>query len=102
PGTGVANLFTNGANYRYNSLQIEFRRRFTKGLSLQTNYTFQKTVTHGMRTSQGLVEPFLDNARRELEYSRADFDQTHNIKLNSVYELPFRNGRTFFRGADAL
>jgi hypothetical protein len=100
PGTGVANLFTNGAKFRYNSLQIEFRRRFTKGLSLQTNYTFQKTLSNGIGTSQQLVEPFLDNARPELEYSRADFDQTHNIRLNSTYELPFGSGRTFFGGAN--
>lgn len=102
PGTGVANLFTNGAKYRYNSLQIEFRRRFTKGLYIQTNYTFQKTLSNGIGTSQTLVEPFLDNARPELEYSRADYDQTHNIKLNSVYELPFGNGRTFFGGANRV
>jgi hypothetical protein len=102
PNTGVANLFTNGANYRYNSLQVEFRRRFTKGLSLQTNYTFQKVLTNGIGTSQQLVEPFLDNARPELEYARADFDQTHIIKLNSVYELPFGNGRTFFSGSKGV
>jgi hypothetical protein len=102
PGTGVANLFTNGAKYRYNSLQMEFRRRFTKGLSIQTNYTFQKTLTNGVGTSQQLVEPFLDNARPELEYSRADYDQTHTIKLNSVYELPFGNGRTFFSGSKGV
>jgi Carboxypeptidase regulatory-like domain len=101
-GTGVANLFTNGAKFRYNSFQIEFRRRFTKGLSMQANYSFQKTLTNGIGTSQQLVEPFLDNARPELEYARADFDQTHNIKLNSVYELPFGNGRTFFGGVNGL
>lgn len=102
PGTGVANLFTNGAKYRYNSLQVEFRRRFTKGLYIQANYTFQKTLSNGIGTSQTLVEPFLDNARPELEYSRADYDQTHNIKLNSIYELPFGNGRAFFGGANRV
>jgi hypothetical protein len=101
-GTGVANLFTNGAKYRYNSLQMEFRRRFSKGLSLQTNYTFQKTLSNGIGTSQQLVEPFLDNGRPELEYARADYDQTHIIKLNSVYELPFGSGRTFFSGSKGV
>jgi hypothetical protein len=102
PNTGVANLFTNGAKYRYNSLQAEFRRRFTKGLSMQANYTFQKTLTNGIGTSQTLVEPFLDNARPGLEYARADYDQTHIIKLNSVYELPFGNGRTFLSGSKGV
>ncbi len=101
-GTGVANLFTNGAKYNYNSVQAEFRRRFTKGLYLQANYTFQKTLTNGIGTSQQLVEPFLDNARPELEYSRADYDQTHGLKFNAIYELPFGNGRKFFGGANRV
>ncbi|MEP7342217.1 MAG: TonB-dependent receptor [Acidobacteriota bacterium] len=102
PNTGVANLFTNGANYRYNSLQVEFRRRFTKGLYLQANYTFQKTLGTGIGTSQQLVEPYLDNARPELEYARADFDQAHIIKANSIYELPFGKGRKFFGGSNRV
>lgn len=102
PNTGVANLFTNGAKYYYNSLQAEFRRRFTKGLYLQANYTFQKTLTNGIGTSQTLVEPFLDNARPELEYSRADFDSAHNFKLNGIYELPFGHNRRFLSSADRV
>ncbi len=102
PNTGVANLFTNGAKYNYNSLQAEFRRRFTKGLYLQANYTFQKTLTNGIGTSQTLVEPFLDNARPELEYSRADYDSAHNFKLNGIYELPFGHGRRFLSGANRV
>jgi hypothetical protein len=35
----------------------------------------------------------LDAARPELEWSIGKFDQTHNIKINSVYELPFGEGR---------
>ena len=102
PGTGVANLFTNGALFRYNALQAEFRRRFTAGLYFQSNYTFQKNLTNGIGTSQQLVEPFLDNARPELEYSRADFDSTHNFKVNAIYELPFGNGRKFFAGVNRV
>lgn len=102
PGSGVVNLFTNGAKFRYNSLQAEFRRRFTKGLYFQTNYTFQKNLTNGIGTAQALVEPFLDNARPELEYSRADFDTTHLFKLNAIYELPFGNGRKFFGSSNRV
>ncbi|HYE72764.1 MAG TPA: hypothetical protein VEF04_05510, partial [Blastocatellia bacterium] len=100
PGTGVANLLTNGAKLRYNSLQVEFRRRFTKGLFIQSNYTFQKTLSNGIGTSQQLVEPFLDNLQPQLEYARADYDTTHIFKTAAVYELPFGQGRQFFGGAN--
>jgi Carboxypeptidase regulatory-like domain len=98
PSTGVANSFTNGAIFRYNSLQAEFRRRFTKGLYFQANYTFQKTLSDGVGTSQTLVEPFLDNRQIRLDYSRADYDQAHLFKANGVYELPFGRGRALFGG----
>jgi hypothetical protein len=94
--TGVANVLVNGANYNYHSLQAEFRRRFTKGFYAQANYTFSKVLTNGIGTSQTLVEPFLDNLNPGLDYARADYDQTHAISINALYELPFGNGRKFF------
>ncbi|MGE0102755.1 MAG: carboxypeptidase regulatory-like domain-containing protein [Blastocatellales bacterium] len=96
PNTGVADLLTNGAFYRYNALQVEYRRRPTKGLAIQANYTFSKNLTNGVGTSQALFEPLLDNARPELEVSRADFDQTHIINANAVWEIPIGQGRWLF------
>jgi hypothetical protein len=100
--TGQAMLLTNGSFFRYNSLQLEFRRRFSKGLYLQSNYTFQKNLTNAVGTAQNLVEPFLDNARPELEVGRADFDTAHIFRVNGVYELPFGNGRKFLNGGGRL
>lgn len=99
PGTGVANLFTNGTSYRYNSLQIELRRRFSNGLMVMGNYSFQKNLTNGVGTSQTYVEPFLDNRQPQLEYARADFDQTHVINFSNLYELPFGRNKKFLSGA---
>ena len=50
--------------------------------------------------SQTLVEPFLDNGRPQLEYSRADFDQAHIFKANGVWELPVGKNHRFFGGAN--
>ena len=102
PGTGVANLFTNGASYEYNALQVEVRRRFAQGLYFQANYTFSKNLTDAIGTSQQLVEPFLDINRPELERARADFDITHVFNLNTIYELPFGRGKTFFSDAGGV
>jgi hypothetical protein len=35
----------------------------------------------------------MDAAHPELEWSRGRFDQPHTIKINTVYELPFGEGR---------
>jgi Carboxypeptidase regulatory-like domain len=96
PNTGVANVLENGGSYYYNSGQFEVRRNFKQGLYLQANYTFAKELTDAVGTGQTRVEPFLDNNNRSLDYARADFDQTHVINLNTIYELPFGKNRKFF------
>ena len=100
PASGVVNILGNGASYNYHSAQFEVRRRFSQGLYFQANYTFSKNLTNAAASngSQSLVEPFLDNRQPELDYTRADFDQTHAFKFNGVYQLPFGQGKRFLSG----
>lgn len=95
PNTGVANVLENGGSYYYNSGQFELRRRFKNGVYFQANYTFAKELTDAVGTGQTRVEPFLDNARPELDYARADYDQTHVFNFNTIYELPFGKNRKY-------
>lgn len=95
PAAGAVDVFLNGASYNYNSLQIELRRRFSDGLYFQANYTFSKNLTNAIGTSQALFEPLLDNNNPGLEWQRADFDQTHVLNFNGIYQLPFGKGRRF-------
>ena len=99
PNTGVVDLLTNGAKFRYNALQTEIRRRFSDGLSFQANYTFQKSLTDAPGTGQTRFEPRIDNAQPDLEYAIADTDTTHVFNLNAIYELPFGRGKRW--GTDA-
>ena len=93
PNAGVVNVLENGGSFNYHSGQFELRRQFTKGLFMQVNYTFSKELTDAIGTAQTRVEPFLDNANRGLDNARADYDQSHIINVNSIYELPFGKGR---------
>ena len=95
PNTGVVDYLTNGAKFNYNSLQFDVRRRFTKGLALNANYTFSKNLTDAQGTGQTRFEPLIDNNNPGLEYSRADYDQTHKFNLLTTYELPFGKGKPF-------
>jgi hypothetical protein len=106
PNGGVLNLTTNGGRYNYNSLQVEFRRRFTQGLSLQGNYTFQKILTDVTGTqsesNQTRVEPYLDNNNPNRDYSRPAYDRTHTFNFNGLYELPFGRGKRWLNSGGAL
>ncbi len=95
PNAGVVDLLTNTGKYRYDSLQMEIRRRFTQGLAFQANYTFSKTLTTIQGDAQTRFDPQLDNAQPDLEFGRADYDRTHTININANYELPFGSGKKF-------
>jgi len=52
PNMGILDLLGNLGQSNYNALQVELRRRFSQGLLLQANYTFQKTldnISRGIR-----------------------------------------------------
>lgn len=93
PNSGVVNVLENGGSFNYNAGQFEVRRSFSRGFSLQANYTYSKELTDAIGTAQTRVEPFLDNANPEYDHARADYDQTHIFNVNGIYELPFGKGK---------
>jgi hypothetical protein len=95
PNAGPVDLLINASKYRYNSLQVELRKRFSAGLDFQANYTFQKALTNAGGQGQTNFEPYLDNHAPEIEYSRADADTAQVFNLNSSYELPFGKNKPF-------
>lgn len=91
-------ILVNGGMSFYNALQTEIRRRFDKGLYFQVNYTFQKTLNDTLgdaNADQNRQGTFLDNNRPKLNYGRPDFDRTHTVNANMIYELPFGRGKRF-------
>jgi len=90
-----ADLLKNTSFSSWNAGIIEVRRRFSKGLYFQANYTFSKTMTD-FGGSQSQFQPYQDNARSGLEKARAQFDLTHAFKANFTYELPIGRGHKLF------
>jgi len=99
PGIYVADLIENGGFTNYNALQLELRRQLQAGVLGQVNYTFSKTRTNSLGTTQERFEPFLDNARPQLDAGRSEFHISHVINANAVIDLPFgREQRWLNRG----
>ena len=88
-------VLTNGGKYRYNALQAEIRRRFSGGLAYQVNYTFQKVLADIPDDSQVRQSPLQDNNNPGLQFGRPDYDRTHTVNANVIYELPFGKGKKF-------
>ena len=82
----------------YHAGVVKVNQRMTGGVSLQASYTYSKLMTDADSFSgSGRA---MDAARPELEWSIGRFDQTHSIKINSVFELPFGEGRRWLTQRD--
>lgn len=83
----------NNGRTAYDSLQVELRRRMSKGLLLQGNYTFAKGFTNAFASSSvvaGQPSTFRDMS---LSKTVTPFNITHALKVNWIYELPFGRGQ---------
>ncbi|HSK73103.1 MAG TPA: TonB-dependent receptor [Pyrinomonadaceae bacterium] len=95
PNLFISEIVSNAGRMNYNALQAEIRRRFKNGLSYQVNYTFQKTLTDIPDDSQNRQGEVQENSNPDLNYGRPDYDRTHTINANMIYELPFGKGKRF-------
>ncbi|HVH71241.1 MAG TPA: TonB-dependent receptor, partial [Candidatus Dormibacteraeota bacterium] len=82
--------FSDDASVKFNSLQLRAEKRFSKGISFQSNYTWGSTFDFENSYF------FWDHS---VGYGRADGIRLHIFNLNHTYELPFGRGRTLFRDA---
>lgn len=88
PSAAFARLLTNASFSVYNSLQLELRRRFSRGLSWQASYTLSKTITDS-EGGQSNLESYRTLRNPALDRHLASFDQRHRFIANAIYELPF-------------
>ena len=75
----------------YHAGVVKLTQRLSDGFLFQGSYTYSKLMTNADAFSGSTGA--MDTAQPELEYSIGRFDQTHSIKLNTVFELPFGSGK---------
>lgn len=95
---GGANLAYNGAQSTYNALVIQFRRRPSKGLQFNANYSFSKSLTDYFADSSTGVGSFTTMRIPGYNKGPAPFDLRHAFKAQGIYELPFGPGRKWSSG----
>lgn len=95
---GAFSIENNGRTW-YDSVQIELRRRLSKGLLVQGNYVFAKSFTNFPASSSSVFfqPPTLRNVGGNKTIS--PFNIVHAFKANWIYELPFGKNRWLGAGA---
>jgi hypothetical protein len=95
------NLFQLSAQSNYHALMLRFEKRFTKGLSALSSYTFSKAITNApqYRNAGGANgsenSPPQDSYNLRSERGLAPYDSRQRLVNTLVYELPFGKGKPF-------
>jgi len=86
----------NDANSNYQAFQLQLHRRFAKGLTLLSNYTFSKSLdnsSYDLTTGSG--GEYQIASRPDLAHALSQFDQTHRAVFSAVYEIPIGKARRY-------
>jgi carboxypeptidase family protein len=99
---GGAFLVDNSGKTWYDSLQIELRRRLSRGLLIQGSYVFAKSLSNMYGTSGSVF--FQPTTLRDpsLDKNLSPFDLVHAFKANWIWELPAGRGRWLAGDANGL
>jgi len=98
-------------NSTYNGLQVSLRHTLASGLLFDLNYTYSKSIdvgsnaervngfeSGGLAFNSQVINAFSPNLWR----APSDFDTTHQINANWVWDMPFGRGRHWGGGANKL
>ncbi len=98
-------------NSNYNGLQLTLRHAMSAGLQFDVNYTYSKSIdvgsnaervngfeSGGIAFNSQVINAFSPNLWR----AASDFDTTHQINANFIWDVPFGRGRHFGGGSNAF
>jgi hypothetical protein len=85
----------------YNALGLSLERRFSRGLSFQTRYTWSHSINDGSVGGGESNGPENVNCLR-CDFGPSVFDIRHNFTANVVYELPFGPGKAYLNDSGVL
>ncbi|HKP84751.1 MAG TPA: carboxypeptidase-like regulatory domain-containing protein [Blastocatellia bacterium] len=88
----------------YHALQLLLRKRFARGFQFDFNYTYSKSQDYASVVERnGLFTGSVFNSwAPAARKSVSDFDLTHQVNINGIWELPFGKGRRFLKGSSNL
>jgi len=77
PNSALWEVFGSGLTSDYDSLQIQFRRRLSRGLTVLASYTWSHCIDYGS-----------ENLQLGYQRGNCDFDIRHNVAAALSYDLP--------------
>ncbi len=101
------NMYALSAQSNYHALLLRFERRFSKGLSYLSSYTFSKAISNAPQFRNGGGANGSENSPPQNTYNLAaerglaSFDVRQRWVNSMVYDLPFGKGRQWLHDGPA-
>ena len=90
--------FEGGEVSNYHAMTASLERRFSRGFSFLTNYTWSKSIdTSSASIDDALLHHITEN--RRFDRGLSTFDIRHRFVATAIWDLPFGSGRRFLTGA---
>jgi Carboxypeptidase regulatory-like domain/TonB dependent receptor len=102
-------LATNRGFSDYNALFVTLRKRLSNNLQFDFNYTYSHSIDNGSTISNengnfesGVTSVMCDATNNSACRGNSEFDATHQVSAEFVYDLPFGRGQKFGRDSGRL
>jgi len=105
PQYAAFSAFSSVARSDYNGATFSVRQRLGETLTWDFNYTWSKSFddASGLQTGDSYGSQFILNPLRQHDnYSVSDFDTTHSINANFIFQVPFGKGRKWLSGMNSF
>ncbi len=91
PALGAIQVFENAASSIYHALQLEMRKRYARGFTLTTAYTYSKAIDEVSDVFPIAGAPIVaqDSFNLRAERGNASFDVRHLFSASATWDLPF-------------
>jgi hypothetical protein len=96
PNFSMMELMSSDVNSSYNALTGSIRKRFSRGMTFQVNYTYSKCIDDSSATESNFGTSQVNqqfSPNRTLDRARCNFNPPHSFVFNGLYELPFGPGK---------
>ncbi len=88
-------ILTDESSSEYDSLQLQFRQRYRRGLSLTANYTYGKARTDRYPVSAENQVDYITLRDKGLNWGPTAYDLRHTFQAYGTVDLPVGDGRRF-------
>jgi hypothetical protein len=84
----------------YDSLQVRYEQRMSKGLTLLNSFTWEHSLDNASASLEGNTPAPQDGNNIAADYAQSDYNLPVANITSVVYELPFGHGRRFMSSAN--